>query len=588
LLSFILACGLTVVPGLAQSQPAGAPAAAELARQAQELLRSGKPAEAQALLQRVVRLAPQSAQAHALLGDADAQLGKTAEAIREYETVLKLRPNYPPVLFNLGILQYRAGKFAPAAAYLESFHRQSPEDLSVLLPLAECFFQLGRRQQGVKALQTAMAGANNSPVMLMKAGELLLSADLPGDAVKPLERALALAPSSDECRLALALAQSRLHQYQDVVNLLADHPKADEPAFAVLLGPALCRLQRCGEAVPRLEKAVEIDSADRRLYLELAEAYAASAEKQKAIRTLQSAYHLFPQAVDVRVALAEALLGAGDPGQAAMLLEQAEGEPLAEPGLRLLAQCYLALDRQPEAEQAARRAASGNAPEEASLLGLANIYLLEGRDPEIIKLLEAQRQRFAKSARYLFTLGLSYYNVGNYAAASELAGKAIANDPQFAQAQYLAGNSLSSLGKLEEAISHYQAAASLAPANFLYHQYLGIVLARVGKKEPAEAELKESIQLNGSHAPARFELAKLYFAQGRNDLAREELEQTTRIDPEFESSYYLLSRVYASLGRNEEAGASLKQFRAIQQKRREEARALKERESPGKGETAPK
>jgi Tfp pilus assembly protein PilF len=99
----------------------------------------------------------------------------------------------------------------------------------------------------------------------------------------------------------------------------------------------------------------------------------------------------------------------------------------------------------------------------------------------------------------------------------------------------------------------------------------------------AEEELKRSIELNGSHAPARYELAKIYFDTGRNDLARVELEKATKINPELESSYYLLSRVYASLGRNDEASALLKQFRQIQQNRREEERAMKQPESSNEG-----
>jgi tetratricopeptide (TPR) repeat protein len=332
-----------------------------------------------------------------------------------------------------------------------------------------------------------------------------------------------------------------------------------------------------------LEKATQTHGNERRLYLSLAEAYAETADHQKAVQTLKSAYSMWPGDAEIRIALALELLQAGDPTSACAILEEKGNEPLTEGGQRLLAQCYLALNRTREAEQAAQRAASGNAPEEASLLVLANIYLLQGRDQEIITLLERHRLRFSESPKYLFTQALSYYNRGNYSLAFDLLTKVISRDPALAQAHYLTGNCLSSLGKLEDAIPHYQTAVSLAPGNFLYRYYLGLVLSRVGKKDMAEEELKRSIELNGSHAPARYELAKIYFDTGRNDLARVELEKATKINPELESSYYLLSRVYASLGRNDEASALLKQFRQIQQNRREEERAMKQPESSNEG-----
>ena len=575
----VIVWGLTTVPGGAQKEGSAALRAADLTQQAQELLRNGQPGKAQEQLQKAIAMAPDSVQAHVLLADADAQLGNVNEAIRNYEIVLKLSPNYPSALYNLGILQLRAGRFDAAAGYLLAFRKQSPKDLGVLLPLAQCLFELGRKQEGLQAVQTAVAAGNDSPVLLMKAGELLLAGSLVEQSAEPLKKALELDPSSDECRLTLALAETRLHHYKSVVRLLGDHPKANEPSFAILLGPALCRLDRCREGVRLLENASQTHADDRRLYLSLAEAYTVTADNQKAVQILKSAHSRWPGDAEIRIALAQGLFQAGDPASASAILEADGDEPLTEGGLCLLAQCYLALNRLREAEQVAQRAASGNAPEEASLLALANIYQLQGRDPEVITLFERHHHRFSDSPRYLFTLALSYYNRGSYLLALDLLAKANSLDPALAQSQYLTGNCLSSLGKLEDAIPHYQTAVSLAPDNFLYHFYLGFVLSRVGKKDLAEKELKRSIELNGSHAPARYELGKIYFDTGRYDLARVELEQATQINPDLESSFYLLSRVYASLGRNDEASAVLKQFRQIQQKRREEERAMKQRES---------
>lgn len=573
--------GVTLLPAGAQNQSTSASRAADQTRQAQELLRSGEPAKAEELLHYTVVIAPNSVQAHLLLADADAQLGNVKEAIENYETVLKLRPDYPSALHNLGILELQAGRFDTAARYLQAYRKQSPQDREILLPLAQCLFELGRNQEGLQAIQTAVSGPNVSPMLLMNAGEMLLDSGLVEQAVKPLEKALELDSSSDECRLTLALAETRLRNYESVVRLLQNHPKADEPSFAILLGPALCRLDRCSEAVLTLEKALKNHAGDRRLFLSLAEAYAGSGDQRNAVQILKSAYSQWPEDAEIRTSLAGELLQAGDPATASAILEEKTNEPLTERGLSLLAQCYVALNRLEEAEQVAQRATAVDAPQEASLLVLANIYLLQGRDQEIITLLDRHRPRFSKSPRYMFTLALSYYNRGNYTVAFDMLDKVTTLDPSLAQAHYLTGNCLASMGKLGDAVAHYQTAVGLAPDNFLYHFYLGFVLSRIGTKDRAEEELKTSIGLNASHAPARYELAKIYFDTGRNDLARVQLEKAIQTDPDLEGSYYLLSRVYAGLGRNDDANAMLQQFRQIQQKRREEERAMKQRESSG-------
>ena len=103
-----------------------------------------------------------------------------------------------------------------------------------------------------------------------------------------------------------------------------------------------------------------------------------------------------------------------------------------------------------------------------------------------------------------------------------------------------------------------------------------MVLSTLRQKVPAEAELKKSIELNAGHAPAHYELAKIYFDSSRDELARRQLEEAIRVNPEFQSPYYLLGRVYARLGRQEDSATTLKHFRELQQKQREAERALKE------------
>lgn len=326
--------------------------------------------------------------------------------------------------------------------------------------------------------------------------------------------------------------------------------------------------------MPILEEAQKQFAGNREIPLELASAYSGSGHDDKALQTLRDAHTRWPEDVEVRQELARQLLRTSSPVDAVLLLK--DEDRLRPEEQEVLIQSYLALDRSRDAENVGEDAVKDGKPTEGTLIALANIYQLQGRDPEVVDLLEKHRARFPQSPRYLFTLALSYYNRGNYSVARDLFLKTISLDAGLVPARYWAGNCLSSLGKPAEAIPQYQAAVELAPENALYRFYLGMTLSSVGRKAEAEPQLAKSIALNGAHAPAHYELAKIYFDSGRAELARHEAEEAIKVGPDFASSYYLLSRVYASLGRPDDSAAMLKQFRQLQEKKLEEERRRKE------------
>jgi tetratricopeptide (TPR) repeat protein len=544
----------------------------DLVRQARSFLRTHNPQKAQVVLERAVARDPRSAEAWSLLGDSYAQLGSADKAKRSYETALKLDPASPNALYNLGVLQLNRNRFGEAAARLEAFRKLRPHDRGVLFPLAHCYFQLGRHEEAKQAL---VGAAGNSWEANLKAGQLLLAHSEDEAAIPPLEKALRIRPNADEVRLALATAESRLGRHQRVVESLEGHSNSIEPMYRFLLGSSLSNVGRHEEAIPLLEVAVREWPEDKPARLSLASAYVGAARATDALHVLRQAQFQWPEDAEVRSALARQLLRTGEPTAALGVLNtSAEGSRGAE-DLELYANCYVALGQLEEAERFAQQAVDAGGGQESSLVALSNILQLQSRHPEVIALLERHRQTHAQSAPYLLTLGISYYSNGNYAEASRLFEVAASIDPGMAQAHYLQGSTMASLGMPELAVRHYEAAVRLVPDHPLYHLHLGLVLSILGKKDRAEEHLRRSVELNGSHAPARYELAKVYAESSRDDLAREQLEEAIKTDAQFESSYYLLSQIYMRLGRREDAGRMMKQFQSLQRQRHEEEQALK-------------
>jgi tetratricopeptide (TPR) repeat protein len=572
---------IAVLPGLPQQPPMRTLSVSELVERGRDLLRNRAPQQARRFLEEAVAREPKSAAAWSLLADSYSQLGLEENAIRGYQTALELRPDSPNALYNLGILHLKRKRFENAVRYLQAFRRQRPRDQDVPLLLAQCLLQLGRVTEGQQVLQEVISVARDSPEVNFQAGKLLLHYGQIEAALAPLSRALELKPDSNDCRLLLALAESQLNHHARVAELLRDHPMSGEPLYPQLLGVALTQLGHCQEAIPLLEEAVRGQRGEKVAYLSLASAYASSSQNDRAVEVLQEARNLWPDDEEIRSALARELMLKEDPASALALLRARENKKLLPGDLQLLAGCYAAMDRLEEAKRFAERAVAEGGGEPA-LLALANILQLEGRDLEVIRLLEPRTGEFSASAKYLFTLGLSYYNTANYSGARDLFTMATSLNPSLAQAHYLKGNALTRLGKPELAVANYEEAVRLAPDKSLYHFHLGLVLSKLGEKDRGEEHLKRSVELNGSYAPARYELARIYSESSRDNLAREQLEEAIKADAGYLSSFYLLSQVYARLGRREDAMQMLKQFQAIQRQRQEEERALTQASSKGR------
>jgi len=570
-----LACVSVQFPSLLGHPLNDGVASSSLLQQAKSLLRTHNPQKACELLEKALTENPRSAEAWVLLGDSYAQLGFEGKATQSYEKAIKLDPSAAGALYNLGVLELNRDHLAEATHRLEAFRKLQPQDRGVLFPLAHCYFQLGRRAEAKRTLEGALSAAGNSWEVQFKAGQLLLANGEAEAAISPLEKALRLRPGALEGRVALATAVSLLGRHQRVVELLEGHLNSAESTGRFLLGSSLSSIGRHKEAIPLLEEAVHVQPKDKSWYLSLAKAYSGASQTSQAVQVLRQAQHQWPEDLEVRLALAQELLRGGNPATALGVLNSSAGSTRSPEELELYANCYVALNQLEQAERVARQAVDEGGAKESSLIVLANILQLEGRHPDVIALLERHRQKHAHSAPYLLTLGISYYSNGNYGEASSLFEGATSIDPRMAQAHYLQGNTLASLGKPELAVGHYEAALRLVPDHFLYHLHLGLVLSILGKKDQAEVHLRRSVELNSSHAPARYELAKVYAETSRDALACEQLEEAIKTDPEFESSYYLLSQIYARMGRDGDTSRMLKQFQFIQRQRREEKQALK-------------
>lgn len=131
----------------------------ELLRRAELHVAAKEPAEARALLERAIELAPSDAELWNALGNALAMGGSAGDAESAYRRSIELEPTLQKPLANLGNLKLRAGD---AAGAIELYHRAvplAPENARVWKNLGAALSMSGRLAEAIEALQRSIVTA---------------------------------------------------------------------------------------------------------------------------------------------------------------------------------------------------------------------------------------------------------------------------------------------------------------------------------------------------------------------------------------------------------------------------------------------
>jgi Tfp pilus assembly protein PilF len=107
--------------------------------------------------------------------------------------------------------------------------------------------------------------------------------------------------------------------------------------------------------------------------------------------------------------------------------------------------------------------------------------------------------------------------------------EAIQRRPDLADAQSGLGDALSNLGRVADALPHYETALRLAPTNASVRMNFGIALAQAGKVDRAEAQFRAVLSANPSNANAHQNLAVALAQQGKVEEARTHQAEAKRL-----------------------------------------------------------
>lgn len=327
---------------------------------AQDSMRANQLETAAHEFREILRLDPNSAEAHANLGLIAFKQGEFGEAARFFEAALKLKPSLWNAQAFLGLTHARLGHTSLAIPLLEeSFkHLQNTQlRTQVGMDLIRIRQETNTLDQAVDTVRILQQSSPNDPDILYIAYRTYL--DLAAQAVAALVHG-----APDSARMHQMMAQTWLTQ-DDFPRAIAQYRKVLEidphlPGIHYELGRVILANSQQEPARQEAQAAFEAELSanprDANCEYELGEIYSFRSNLQLASQHYSRALELRPDLVDAHIGLAKVLTAMGQSGEAVPhLLEAIRLDPENDVAHYRLAQAYRKLGRSQDAnrEQAA-------------------------------------------------------------------------------------------------------------------------------------------------------------------------------------------------------------------------------------------
>ena len=203
-------------------------------------------------------------------------------------------------------------------------------------------------------------------------------------------------------------------------------------------------------------------------------------------------------------------------------------------------------------------------PSSAEALGALGVALSAlGRDDQAFA---CYRKALSIDPEHPATLhalgGALYYKAKQTSEAIACLERAVAANPDYADAHFTLAVILQQGDRLADAMMHYGKVLALEPRNHAAHNNLGLVLQKLGRYDEAIALYKHALAINPKYVDACYNLGGAYLAMGRNEEAIEYNEKALGLDPAMALAHNNIGIALQVLGRLDEAVAAYE--RALQ------------------------
>ncbi|MBU0934641.1 MAG: tetratricopeptide repeat protein [Spirochaetes bacterium] len=213
---------------------------------------------------------------------------KKSKAI--YLRVLEMETDNPYALIGLGHLHYDFKEYRDALHYWARMVQFQGDavDIRVLTSIGNCYRKLKQFDMGIPYFERALAKEPENFYALFGLADCYRGTTAPDESLHYWSQILNRDPKNKVILTRAGDAYRNMGDYEAAVEFYEKALDIEFDVYAVLGMATIARLQgKISEAIESLQKLVQNDTRNYRLYIELAQCYMATGDRKKAEEILQ-------------------------------------------------------------------------------------------------------------------------------------------------------------------------------------------------------------------------------------------------------------------------------------------------------------
>ena len=304
------------------------------------------------------------------------------------------------------------------------------------------------------------------------------------------------------------------------------------------------------------EAAVAQRPQDPQVLMRLVKLYQAEGEFGKSLPLLERFAVLAPGDLEAQRLLGINRFHAGQPREALDPLRlAAQGNPTDDEASFYLGLCYLALDRDDEANKAFDRFAAGVPENIDELYWLVKVY------SRVSSAMLSRLAALGPESYRMHQVRGEYFDLKNDPdQAIKEYEKAVQLRPDLSSLHYVLGGAYWKRSQLNEAAAELRRAIGLDSQHFMAHYKLGMVLLEQNSPGDALKEFRAALNGQPGLVNGYLGLGKSLYQQGEYEAAVPILQRYAALAPEDPTPHYLLQQIFRRLNNSAAAEEQLSLF----------------------------
>jgi tetratricopeptide (TPR) repeat protein len=305
------------------------------------------------------------------------------------------------------------------------------------------------------------------------------------------------------------------------------------------------------------EAAVAQNPGDTQALMRLVRLYQAVGEYEKSTPLLEKVVIIAPRDLEAKRFLGINRFHSGNVREAIdSLRAAADGDPKDYEASFYLGLCYLALDRDDEANKAFDRVAAG------AEANIDELYWMVKGYSRVSSAMLSRLARLGEDSYRMHQVRGEYFDLNNDADhAIKEYEKAVILGPNVASLHYALGSAYWKRSQVNAAAEEFRRAIDLDPRHYMAHHKLGMVLLELNEPAKALSEFRAALSEQPGLTNAYLGLGKALYQQGEYTAALPILQRYITLAPEDPTPHYLLSQVFRRLNQPAQAEEQVGIFR---------------------------